>query len=246
MQLTPKEVPFSQSEDAASTPAYVDERVVVYSLPIIPVLATPGVDHSVPSKRKRTPSPDAPAKRSSTSDGVSTDSNTDSIYDTDPQAWRRMMISQMFPFEAPEASTSTKKAARKERRMRGSYGLVGMPLPDTLEPVSQTPQADYNTVRARRAQRLPTFTYGPEGKPTLCYVLVGPTGRGRFDVAKAEALGVPRGPVRGQLTKGETITFSVDDGHGNKIERTVKPEDVVGPPEVPRARGFRVVLLVLH
>lgn len=245
MQLTPIEVPASDSEDVTSTPVYTDERVTVYSLPIHPDLSPPGVGPSVPSKRKRTPSPDAPAKRPSITEGISPDSDPDAIYDTDPQAWRRLMISQMFPFKAPEASTSTKKAARKERRMRGSYDLVGMPLPDALKPASQTPQADYGIVRARRARRLPSFAYGPKGRPALCYVLIGPTGRGRFDVAKAEALGVPRGPMRGQLTKGEAITFSVDDGHGNKIERTVKPEDVVGPPEIPRARGVCALCQVL-
>lgn len=246
MQLTPVEVPLSGSEDATPAPAYADERVKVYSLPIFPDTTAPEAGPSVPSKRKRTPSPDVPSKRASTAEGTPADSDADRIYDTDSQAWRRLMISQMFPFKPPNASTSTKKAARKERRVRDSYELVGMPLSEALKPAPQLPQADYNVIRARRARRLPSFAYGPEGKPTLCYVLVGPTGRGRFDVAKAEALGVPRGPERGQLTKGETIVFTVDDSHGNQVERTVKPEDVVGPPEIPRVSGPRAVFLVTH
>ena len=246
MQLTPVEVPSSVSIHATYDPAYTDERVTVYSTPIYPDTSPHDAGSSVPSKRKRTLSPDAPAKRSCTTENTSADSSADAIYDTDPEAWRKLMISQMFPFEAPGVCTSTRKAARKERRLRDSYDLVGMPLPDALKPGLHSPQEDYSIIRARRARRLPSFSHDPRGTPTLCYVLIGPTGRGKFDVKKAEALGVPRGPVRGQLTKGVTVTFTVDDGHGNKVERTVKPEDVVGPPETPRVKVLRTVFQVLH
>lgn len=235
MQLTPTEVPCSGFEDTTPGPVYADERVKIYAQPIYAAKAPPEEGTSVPMKRKRSLSPEAPAKRANTADDTSADPDSD-IYDTDPQAWRRLMVSQMFPFKAPEAST--KRAARRERLVRSSYDLVGMPLPESLKPTPPPPQVDYSVVRARRARRLPSFAYGPEGKSALCYVLVGPTGRGRFDVAKAEALGVPRGPLRGQLTKGETVMFPVDDGHGNEIERTVKPEDVLGLPEIPRVSSI--------
>ena len=45
---------------------------------------------------------------------------------------------------------------------------------------------------------------------------------GSFDEEKAEAIGIPFGPERGQLIRGESITLA--DG------RTVQPEEVVGPP----------------
>jgi len=45
---------------------------------------------------------------------------------------------------------------------------------------------------------------------------------GRFDEEEAERLGVPFGPIRGRLVRGETVTL--DDG------TVVRPEDVVGPP----------------
>src|SRR5919109_4909607 len=51
---------------------------------------------------------------------------------------------------------------------------------------------------------------------------------GRFDVARAEALGVPQGPLYGRLQKGQPVTLP--DG------RTVDPHDVLGPPK----RGRRV------
>ena len=44
---------------------------------------------------------------------------------------------------------------------------------------------------------------------------------GKFDQAKAEQLGIPQGPSRGQLQKGNSITVN---------GRTIEPEAVVGPP----------------
>ncbi len=52
-----------------------------------------------------------------------------------------------------------------------------------------------------------------------------------FDVARAEALGVPAGPVRRRLVAGETITLP-----GGRL---VAPDDVLGPP-VPGARLVHV------
>jgi ribonuclease Z len=53
---------------------------------------------------------------------------------------------------------------------------------------------------------------------------------GRFDVAAADALGVPDGPARGALQRGEPVT--VDGG------RVVRPDEVVGPAR----RGRSLVL----
>jgi ribonuclease Z len=53
---------------------------------------------------------------------------------------------------------------------------------------------------------------------------------GRFDVEAADDLGVPDGPARGALQRGELVTL--EDG------RVVRPEEVVGP----RRRGRTVVL----
>jgi ribonuclease Z len=60
----------------------------------------------------------------------------------------------------------------------------------------------------------------------LGWSLIEATRPGRFDVAGADALGVPNGPERGQLQRGEPVT--VADG------RTVMPDQVVGEPRAGR------------
>lgn len=64
----------------------------------------------------------------------------------------------------------------------------------------------------------------------LGYVLEEETRPGRFDLRRAQELGVPPGPLFGRLQKGEPVQAA--DG------RTVRPEDVLGPSR----RGRKVVL----
>lgn len=63
----------------------------------------------------------------------------------------------------------------------------------------------------------------------MSYLVMGPQYRGKFDAEKAHSLGI-KGPDRGRLTKGETITIQVQDGD-SVIERVIKPEDVIGESE---------------
>ena len=58
------------------------------------------------------------------------------------------------------------------------------------------------------------------------YALVEADRPGRFDVAAADALGVPFGPERGALQRGEPVNLA--DG------KTVAPEAVLGPPRPGR------------
>jgi ribonuclease Z len=75
-------------------------------------------------------------------------------------------------------------------------------------------------VLERDGYRLATF--GVEhGVSALGWSLIESTRPGRFDVEAADRLGVPNGPARGALQRGETV--------GN-----VKPEDVLGPPRAGR------------
>jgi ribonuclease Z len=53
---------------------------------------------------------------------------------------------------------------------------------------------------------------------------------GTFDVARAEALGIPKGPLYGRLQRGEPVTLP--DG------RMAHPHDVLGPPKRGRRIGY--------
>ena len=77
----------------------------------------------------------------------------------------------------------------------------------------------------RGEYRIVTFKVD-HGVPALGYALVEEPRPGRFDVATADALGVPPGPERGRLQSGEAI--ALPDGS------VVTPEQVLGPPRAGR------------
>jgi ribonuclease Z len=74
-------------------------------------------------------------------------------------------------------------------------------------------------VLARGDYRLATFPVN-HGVAAIGYALVEDPRPGRFDVQAADALGIPAGPERGALQRGEAVTLP--DG------RVVTPESVLG------------------
>jgi ribonuclease Z len=99
-------------------------------------------------------------------------------------------------------------------RLTYPYDLVELP------PGTVLPRGDY---------RLLTFPVD-HAVAGVGYALVEDDRPGRFDVHTAEALGIPVGPERGALQRGEPVTLA--DG------RTIVPDDVLGP-----ARPGRKVVL---
>jgi ribonuclease Z len=75
-------------------------------------------------------------------------------------------------------------------------------------------------VLQRDGYRLASFGVA-HGVSAVGWSLIETTRPGRFDVQGADALGVPNGPQRGALQRGEAVTL--DDG------RTVAPDEVLGP-----------------
>jgi ribonuclease Z len=84
----------------------------------------------------------------------------------------------------------------------------------------QLVEVEPGDVLERDGYRLATFRVA-HGVSALGWSLIEATRPGRFDVEAADALGVPSGPERGALQRGETVG-------------SVKPEDVLGPPRAGR------------
>ena len=80
-------------------------------------------------------------------------------------------------------------------------------------------------VLERDGYRLATFGVA-HGVSSLGWSLIEATRPGRFDVEEANALGIPDGPERGALQRGDQVTLP--DG------RTVTPEQVLGAPRPGR------------
>jgi ribonuclease Z len=80
-------------------------------------------------------------------------------------------------------------------------------------------------VLERDGYRLAAFEVA-HGVPAVGWSLIEATRPGRFDVETADALGVPSGPARGALQRGESVTLP--DG------RAVSAEQVLGPPRPGR------------
>ncbi|KAL7284142.1 hypothetical protein ACG7TL_001423 [Trametes sanguinea] len=216
-----------------------------------------------PLKRKREDSPQGSSKRrtppltdhtiestSPVSRSLSTRARSPhfqphALVGDDAQEWRKLMLQEMFPLqESPMLDTGLSKKEKERARLAqvqakkaGTAGSAPAAEGSTAQPART--RAPSLVSPEKRNARLPPLAEGdasaPPALPTLAYLLVGPSVRGKFDAKKAEALGVPRGPIRGKLTKGETITFEVDDGNGGKTQRTVRPEECVGPPEIAQS-----------
>lgn len=113
------------------------------------------------------------------------------------------------------------------------YGPVGLSdLVGTLRRIFGRLTYSVSTVELEPGESLARDGYRIQaiavshGVTALGYALVEQDRPGRFDVDRADALGVPGGPDRGSLQRGEPVTLA--DG------RVVHPEDVLGEPRAGR------------
>jgi ribonuclease Z len=102
------------------------------------------------------------------------------------------------------------------RELYGALGRVFGRLTFSVELI----ELRAGDVLARDGYRLCAFPV-EHRVPALGYALVEAERPGRFDEGAAQALGVPFGPERGALQRGEAVTLG--DG------RTIAPEQLVGP-----------------
>ncbi|KAI3607358.1 3 trna processing endoribonuclease [Moniliophthora roreri] len=267
--VIPSETPFFLNNTSKPEAVFKDENITVYSIPVYPSSDVPfpeassdPLDVSDTLKRKRSPTSDStsseqpPTKRAHTDTKKTQADNALQEKIGKPnftpcelvgemaQSWRSLIVDIMFP-KRPKADKG--KPLKKKGKQKGG-------VKETLE-VDETSVDEYrrSNIPPGFYSQLPTYSlpvtvglpHSP--RPSQCnaaYVIVGPRVRGKFDVAKALELGVPKGRDRSRLTQGESITFTVevDDGVDDQgkpkkktIERTVRPEDVLGPSDVPGA-----------
>jgi ribonuclease Z len=116
------------------------------------------------------------------------------------------------------------RAREAPLRLYGPPGLRA--LMATMDPVIGRLPYRFELIELRSGERLDRDGYRIEplptdhGIPSLGYALVEDDRPGRFDVAAARRLGVPEGPLFGQLQHGQTVTL--------ESGATVSPDDVVG------------------
>ena len=117
------------------------------------------------------------------------------------------------------------KGAKKVLAAAMQLGVERVPFPIEINEVKAG-----DTVGKRDGYDICAFPTEHGGGPSLGYVLKEHVRRGRFDVEKAKAAGIPEGPLWGKLAKGEPIELS--DG------RRLTAEGFVGDERPGRLVAF--------
>ena len=245
--VTPVEVESASppTGTARPKPTYTDENITVYSIPIFPEInesgnpTYPWPQESSSSKRKRRDSSASPPRRDKYED-FSTETKDlplkermrlngflpTNLVGKDAEEWRKMVVRGMFPANNPKPGEGASKGADTDppyvstlRRHPGSFNPAGSDK--QLPRMSFTKDSEPITSNQ---------------KPSLAYIIVGPKTRGKFDAKKADELGL-KGKLRGLVANGTTVTFTTTDADGKAIERTVRPEECVGPGDNPAVRA---------
>lgn len=240
MSVTPVEVESISppTGSAKPKPTYTDGNITVYSIPLFPKVdrdAHTQLQEDPSSKRKRRASSASPPRRD-TDAGFSAESENlpleermrlngflpTNLVGKDAEQWREMVIKNMFPAKGSKSGKGTDAGVDADppyvsalRRHPGSFNPAGSD--------KQLPRMNFT-----KDSELIT----PKRKPSLAYIVMGPKTRGKFDAKKADELGL-KGRLRGVLANGTAVTFTTTDVRGKEIERTVKPEECVGPGDNP-------------
>ncbi|KAJ7102976.1 hypothetical protein C8R43DRAFT_230388 [Mycena crocata] len=232
MRINVTEVPML-SDLASPRPTYRDKNITVYSIPVLDsshnmlAVAAPNEESREEAGSKRKRESDPSLKDLTDTDDFCAEKLTGEL----AQEWRKLMINTMFPATAAAPSPARRcRDTQPRKRQKRTDSPEEPRIPEYTKNVDM-----YNRPRIPSGyhHQLPKFTrpWSADAEPTLAYVVVGPSVRGKFDVEKSNALGVPK-HKRSQLTNGQNITVTVKQGD-ETVERIVQPQDCIGPSEIP-------------
>jgi ribonuclease Z len=123
------------------------------------------------------------------------------------------------------------RGAKKVLTMAMQLGVERVPFPIEITEVKAGDTVGGEGGRGKRdGYDVCAFPTEHGGGPSIGYVLKEHVRRGRFDVDKAKAAGIPEGPLWGKLSKGETIELA--DG------RRLTPDGFVGAARPGRLVAF--------
>jgi len=100
------------------------------------------------------------------------------------------------------------KGAKKVLTTAMQLGVERVPFPVEITEVKAGDTVRSAGNQQRDGYDICAFPTEHGGGPSIGYVLKEHVRRGRFDVEKAKAAGIPEGPLWGKLTKGETIELA--------------------------------------
>ena len=230
-------------------PTYTDKNITVYSIPLFPEVDEDGnpirslLQQDSSLKRKRRASSASPPRRNRDADFSAETGNLPlkermrlngflptNLVGEDAERWREMTVENMFPAKNSESGKEADEDVDADppyvlRRHPGSFNPAGSD--------KQLPKMNFT----KDSEAITS-----KQKPSLAYIVVGPKTRGKFDAKKADELGL-KGKLRGLVANGTTVNFTTIGADGKETERTVKPEECVGPGDNPavwtRMANFR-------
>jgi ribonuclease Z len=121
----------------------------------------------------------------------------------------------------PSQILALKEAIVHEMFKKGTYDF-DMNSPALFAQLSQDMKRRSSLINAPLPPTTPSST-------TMAYFVKNHGLLGKFDLEKAEALGVPRGRLYGKLKSGEDVKFEATNENGEMIVKVVKSEEVVQP-----------------
>ena len=212
-------------------PSWMDENIRVWALPISPQVSL--ANSTEPAQRKT--SPISPMKRSFdefTENDVGGEAHKKADFDSSqsPEMRReeilRGILSHMFQsdwrldvlYETPLAAVKMPAAIFIRNESTKQLEKYNGPMPGGTDPLP-----DLN-VLVRKAWPGALVEELPGTSPSdiaMSYIIRGHPQRGKFDSKMADALGVPHGPERRELTQGHSV-----QNHKGEI---ILPEQVLGP-----------------